>query len=355
MYDHLSRLDLADTLDNKAPMKVEMLIGSDIYWDLVTGETIRGQSGPVAVNTRLGWELSGPAEPVGQQDPTVSLMTTHTLQVGALEDKDTDVLLQSFWELESFGVQNFNDLAYNHFMSNVTLRNGRYEVSLPWREYHEPLPNNYNLSLNRLHSLLQRLKRTPAIFREYDAIIRDQLSKGIVETVNHSTNVLGKVHYLPHHAVIRRDKETTKVRVVYDASAQSNGPSLNNCLYTGPKFNQRILEILLRFRSYPIAWIADIEKAFLMISVAPKDPDALRFLWITNIDSDDPEIIALRFARVVFGVSSSPFLLNATIKHHIEKYSSSHPEIVGVLMQSIYVDDVVSEFMIKIIPEDFGR
>ena len=84
-------------------MKVDMLIGSDIYWDLVTGETIRGQSGPVAVNTRLGWVLSGPAEPVGQQDPTVSLMTTHTLKVSALEDNDTDVLLQSFWELDSFG------------------------------------------------------------------------------------------------------------------------------------------------------------------------------------------------------------------------------------------------------------
>ena len=69
----------------------------------------------------------------------------------------------------------------------------------------------------------------------------------LAEIVSHSTNILGKVHYLPHHAVIRRDKETTKVCVVYDASAQSNGPSLNNCLYTGPKFNQRILEILLRF------------------------------------------------------------------------------------------------------------
>ena len=227
-------------------------------------------------------------------------------------------------------------------MSNVALRNGRYEVALPWREYHEPLPDNYNLSLKRLQGLLQRLKHTPAILQEYDAIIRDHLSKGIVERVSHSTNIPGRVHYLPHHAVIRRDKETTKVRVVYDASARSNGPSLNNCLYTGPKFNQRILEILLRFRSYPIAWIADIEKVFLMISVAPRDRDVLRFLWITNIDSDDPEIVALRFARVVFGVSSSPFLLNATIRHHIEKYSSLHPEIVRVLKQSIYVDDVVS-------------
>ena len=76
MYNHLSKLDLADTFDSEVPMKVDMLIGSDIYWDLVTGETIRGQNGPVAVNTKLGWVLSGPAEPVGPQNPTVSLITT---------------------------------------------------------------------------------------------------------------------------------------------------------------------------------------------------------------------------------------------------------------------------------------
>ena len=62
-----------------------------------------------------------------------------------------------------------------------------------------------------------------------------------------------EVTHLPHHAVIRQDKETTKVRVVYDASAQS----LNDCLHTGPMFNQRILEILLRFWSYPVAFITD--------------------------------------------------------------------------------------------------
>ena len=132
------------------------------------------------------------------------------------------------------------------------------------------------------------------------------------------------------------------MRVVYDASARWNGPSLNNCLYTGPKFNQKILEILLRFQSYPIAWIADIEKAFLMISIAPKDRDVLWFLWINDVNSSDPEVVTFRFTRVVFGVSSSPFLLNATIKHHVEKYSSTHPEIVKLLLQSIYVDDVVS-------------
>ena len=46
------------------------------------------------------------------------------------------------------------------------------------------------------------------------------------------------VHYLPHHAVIRHDKDPTKMKVVYDASARSMEPSLNDCLYVGPKFNQ---------------------------------------------------------------------------------------------------------------------
>ena len=208
-------------------------------------------------------------------------------------------------------------------------------MCLPWKETHAPLPDNRLLSLRRLEGLLCRLKENPTILREYDSIIRDQIDKKIVEVVTDTdvkTESNQKVHYLPHHAVIRHDKETTKLRVVYDASARSGGPSLNDCLYTGPKFNQKILDILLRFRSYQIALTADIEKAFLMISVANEDRDALRFLWVSDVTSDNPSIVTLRFARVVFGVSSSPFLLNATIKHHLEKFIESHPQLVSDIL-----------------------
>ena len=78
-----------------------------------------------------------------------------------------------------------------------------------------------------------------------------------------------------------------------------------------------------------------------MISIAEQDRDVLRFLCFDNALLDEPTMIELRFTRVVFGVSSSPFLLNATVKHHLEKFIATHPEIVTSILQSIYVDDVV--------------
>ena len=150
------------------------------------------------------------------------------------------------------------------------------------------------------------------------------------------------IHYLPHHAVVRQNKQTTKVRVVYDASARTTGPSLNDCLHVGPKLNTKIFDILLRFRIHRIAIIADIEKAFLMISVAKKDRDVLRFLWYKDVYADQLDLMEQRFARVVFGVSSSPFLLNATIRHHLEKYEATQSKIIKKVLRSLYVDDLAS-------------
>lgn len=79
-----------------------------------------------------------------------------------------------------------------------------------------------------------------------------------------------------------------------------------------------------------------------MIAVDTKDRNVLRFLWVKDIHVDEPEIITLRFARVVFGVSSSPFLLNSTIDHHVKQYIGDQLDLIEKLMQSTYVDDVVS-------------
>jgi hypothetical protein len=274
---------------------------------------------------------------------TTTCSTTHLLRVEcqSTESAQLDQQLRAFWELESLGIHEEETTLYDDFTRNITFQDGRYTVPLPWKEFHDHLPDNYLLSLKRLKGLLHRLRNDPTMLKEYDDTIRDQAAKGIIELVpSDKETAAATVHYLPHHAVVRRDKATTKLRVVYDASAKSTGPSLNDCLHKGAKFHQLILDLLVRFRSYQVALVADVEKAFLMIGVEEKDRDALRFLWIDDVNKGDPELQVYRFTRVMFGVSSSPFLLNATVKYHLEQFLQSNEAVVRRLLQS--TDDIVS-------------
>ena len=182
------------------------------------------------------------------------------------------------------------------------------------------------------------MNETPLLLSDYDAVMKEQLRQGMIEEMPSPQRKLhDHIHYLPHHGVVRQDKATTKLRIVYDASAKTTGPSLNECLYTGPSFDQSIFDILVRFRLHRVVVIGDIEKAFLMVSMNEEDRDALRFLWVRDIREKTPEVTVYRFTRVTFGVSSSPFLLNATIRHHMESYKEQDPEFVEKFLSSIYV------------------
>ena len=193
--------------------------------------------------------------------------------------------------------------------------------------------------MKRLTNLLKRLRQDPEVLREYDSVIREQLSKGIVEIVKKpEEGYVGKIYYIPHHAVIRRDKATIKLRVVYDASARSDGPALNDCLYAGPPLAENIFDILLRFRANRVALTGDVEKAFLMVGMTKEDRDVLRFLWVDDIQKSSQKLWYLDLQ----GVSSSPFLLNATLKYHVERYRDEDPEFVERFLRSIYVDDLSS-------------
>ena len=99
----------------------------------------------------------------------------------------------------------------------------------------------------------------------------------------------------------------------------------------------------MKFRLFPIAFIADIEKAFLQILLAEGDRDVTRFLWLHDIEKEvvDENIIEIRFRRVLFGPSRSPFLLNATIQYHLDRYDDNN-WIVQQLKNSLYSDNLIS-------------
>ena len=112
----------------------------------------------------------------------------------------------------------------------------RYVIALPFKAFHKPLPENYTLSKHRLSNLKTKLDKNKELKQEYNQVFDNYLKDGIIEKVaDDDYGVVGKIHYLPHRAVVRCNKETTKVRVVFDASAKKgNEPSLNDCFYAGP-------------------------------------------------------------------------------------------------------------------------
>lgn len=119
----------------------------------------KGPSGPTAIETRVGWVLSGPIESDSTDQITVGFVDIHILRVDMRSDQlETDEGLRQFWELKSMGINPIEESVHSRFTREIKFRDGRYEVSLPWRKSHPKLPENYELCVNRLHSLYRRLQ-----------------------------------------------------------------------------------------------------------------------------------------------------------------------------------------------------
>ena len=336
-FPHLEKLWFSDITQKKS-LEIDMLIGADHLWQFQNGNIVRGKPDePVAVETKLGYVLSGPLKGVATGEVHVNLM---------MQNKNVEIEnnLRKLWDLETLGIRE-KDVIHENLLETIEYTGKRYRVKLPWKVGHPPLPSNYGNALSRLRSQVRRLEKEPEVLREYDHIIKDQLEKGIVEKVPDQEVKAGKiVHYLPHQAVVRKSAETTKVRMVFDASSKESrrGVSLNDCLHVGPPLAPLLFDVLLRLRTYKVVLIGDIQQAFLNIEVAKEDRDAMRFLWYSDICTRDGIIDVYRFCRVIFGAGPSPFLLNGTLRHHIEKYEKEDPEFVRKLVESFYVDDLAT-------------
>ena len=134
-------------------------------------------------------------------------------------------------------------------MSMVNLRReynlrgiARYEVTLPWKESHAVLPTHYNLSVKRLTGLLRRLRQTPGILQQYDAVIRDQLERGIVEIVDDAESHTNLIHYLPHHPVVREDKACVSTSCIDFAADLKVFPLSDTILRGNPRLDVKRLK-----------------------------------------------------------------------------------------------------------------
>ena len=318
-FPHLRNLMFAD-LYPRGSVDIDVLIGADYYFSFVTGNCVKGDTSnsPTAVESTFGWIVSGPIE--GQ------LSKTSTSMLSTVRIDPVIASLKQFWELESIGIVDKNDAfmsveeedAVRHFNGGLKIDGERYVVPLLWKRDTPDLHSNYEQAMKRLESVERQLRRNPEKAEAYRSAINQYVEKGYAEEVKETDDQSKKVRYLPHHAVFREDKKTTKCRVVFDASArEQQDASLNDCILSRLALQPNLVSVLLRFRTPKIALMADAEKMFLQIKVDEKDQDVLRYVW-RDLKSDDPPRI-YRLQRLSFGVNCSPFLAIATVQHHAKE------------------------------------
>ena len=349
---------LADDLPTSIESnKIHLLIGNDYYTDIVSLKRIEITDTLHLISSKVGWILTGRLKSENSMSNDFTLLSSSRSSISTErlvfpEDqsvKEMEPNLNEFWKLETIGIketitETADDKILEDFNESVRKINGRYHVKWPWKNEYPDLPENYTLAYGRLKSTIKRLTNNDKNFLDsYDDIINNQLKKGIIEKIDDKHLSNGSVHYIPHHAVMTPSKSTTKIRIVYDASAKSRkgNQSLNECMHRGPVLIEDLCGLLLRFRTNKIALVADIEKAFLQIALQETERDVTRFLWLKNpkkpVTEDNIQIY--RFSRVPFGVIASPFLLSGSIQHHLKDIGT---KTALKISKELYVDNLVS-------------
>nr|CAH7758002.1 unnamed protein product [Callosobruchus chinensis] len=300
----------------------------------------------MGVESVFGWVLHGVSQGQSREHEFSVGLNIASILCMEVEHNADAMDLKHFSDLESIGISlnASEEVKTDNFLkNNITYRNERYQVSLPWKETDICLDSNYKGALCRLTNLTRKLVNSDKII-EYDSTMREYLNN---ECAKRSPNqsVVNRTYFMPHRAVYRDDKDTTKIRIVFDASAHAPGlPSLNEVLEQGENLTPHLFHVLINFRLGAIAIIADIEKAFLQIEVDENDRDALSFLWykepIANV-SQLSKVVNYRRKRVTFGVNCSPFLLAATLKKRLQSQTEIFKDTCEILLRSFYVDDLV--------------
>lgn len=331
---------------------IDMLIGGDYYYDLVHSGYQR-EGSLVLIPTIYGYTLSGKYQSSCNK-ANVEMVTVLKVAVDPVQEVISDGKhspeikdLTALWELDHIGIrQKETDMIEKQVLDTFTetvqydAEQGKYSVELPWQSNSHKLPDNFKLALGRLRGLQRKFVNDPTYCKQYQDVMTDQLDRGFIEKVEVGCPASQPCHYLAHHGV-KKDSKTTPIRVVFDCSARLSPESLslNDCLYTGPSLVSDLTQVLLRFRCNTYAWVSDIEKAFLNVGLCPRDRDATRFLWPRNpMDPDSPYDI-YRFKVVLFGSTSSQFLLNATIQKHLSTVVAN-AETVAKLTRGLYIDNL---------------
>ena len=306
---------------------IHLILGDKFYSKIKTKDIFKGKpEEPIVEGTTFGWVIHGGDFPDNQcmfTRETSDYERLYSLDVLGVEDRGENDQLDVMRE----------------FHENISRKDdGRYEVNVPWVPGANLNKTNEVQSRKRLQNLERKLEKNESLKKGYEKIIDDQLKMEIIEKVPEKATG-DRLYYMPHKPVVREDATTTKIRMVFDASAQPDpsSNSINDCMYKGLAIQPQLWDILIRARMSPYIILGDVEKAFLQVGIKSEDRDAFRFLFKLNGKEEH-----LRFQRVPFGTEASSFMLGATLMYHYGQYDSPELEdTINMLRENTYVDKLM--------------
>ncbi|XP_050305067.1 uncharacterized protein LOC126742466 [Anthonomus grandis grandis] len=291
-WSHISNLPLSDPQFDK-PAPVDLLLGAEIYAQVLKSGRIYGDPGqPVALDTEFGWVLLGRIH----QNSTFSMSSPKLGSYFTAFDNPLDVTLRKFWELESIHQRKFlspDKKRAEEIYQNTVSRDctGRFTVALPFKQ-NSPI-------------FEARLLKNPELYKLYSDFMREYISNKHMSLVLSTEPRPESVCYLPHHGVIKPDSSTTKMRVVFNASAKdSKNQSLNSTLRPGPKLHADIVTTT---------------------AISPEEP-----------------LQEYRLNTVTFGVTSSPYLAIRTLRELAVQEKNKFPRAAQVILEDSFMDDICS-------------
>jgi hypothetical protein len=259
------------------------------------------------------------------------------------QDNSLDQLTQRFWEIENVPDKKHfspDDEACEKIFQATYSRDdtGRYTVDLPFKHSPTELGSSYTAAKYRLLNLEKKLDSSD-LRADYNATIQTYIDQGYLTKIQNDFQDAHAYH-LPHRAVYRPDKETSKTRIVLDAGCKTtSGKSLNDLLFVGPILQNNIVELLVNLRMFSTAITADIEKMYFQVKLSPNHHKYQRILF--RFDPNSP-IDVYQFNRVCFGVSSSPYLAMRVVRQLAADSRDSYPLAAYEAENHMYVDDYIS-------------
>ncbi|CAK1584061.1 unnamed protein product [Parnassius mnemosyne] len=343
---YMPKMRLADPNFN-VPNKIDLLLGAEVYCQILLEGLFKGPIGtPIAQNTRFGWILSGQVSKGRKTESSCSNSVT-TLHTQVIEEEFN---LKQFWEIESDQCllnkthHTPEEQRCEEFYKKTTKRDpsGRYIVKLPFKMENPSCKsgNSREIAVSRFLMQEKRLVRSPQLKDLYSDVIDEYLEHGHMEKVPKDEINKSDSVYLPHHAVVKLNKTTSKLRVVFDASCRdNNGVSLNSELMIGPTLQSDLRHLVMRWRLHPVCLVADIVKMYRQILISSEDIDYQRLVWRATTEQ---LIEHFRLLRVTFGTAAAPYLAVRTLHQLVYDDGKPFPLASERILNDFYMDDLLT-------------